>query len=65
MSTFDKEYLLEVLNPRGIIKTTTQTIVGTVLIGSFFMVASDYIFPAPNIHGKWLFTTKPSKDPCE
>ncbi len=61
MSAFDKAYWLEVLNPRDIIKTTTQTIVGTVLIGSFFMVASDYIFPAPNIHGRWVFTTKPTK----
>ncbi len=60
MSAFDKRYWLEILNPKDIIKTTTQTIVGTVLIGSFFMVASDYIFPAPNIHGRWEFTTMPT-----
>ena len=60
MSAFDKKYWQEVLNPRDIIKTTTQTIVGTVLIGSFFMVASDYIFPAPDIHGRWMFTTMPT-----
>ena len=60
MSVFNKKFWLEVLSPKEIIKTTIQTIVGTVLIGSFFMVASDYIFPAPDIHGKWEFTTMPT-----
>jgi hypothetical protein len=60
VSVFDKKYWLELLNPKDIIKTTIQTIVGTVLIGSFFLVASDYIFPVPNIHGKWKFTTMPT-----
>jgi hypothetical protein len=59
MKIFEKKYWLEVFNPKDIIKTTAQTIVGTILIGSFFMVASDYIFPPPDLHGRWEFTTSP------
>lgn len=59
MSILTKQYWIDVLNPQQIVKTTIQTIIGTILIGSFFMVASDYIFPPPNIHGKWEFTTYP------
>jgi hypothetical protein len=59
MSILSKHYWQEVFSPKDIIKTTLQTIVGTVLIGSFFMVASDYIFPTPSMHGRWEFTTMP------
>ena len=60
MSVLEKTYWLEVFSPKDIIKTTIQTIVGTFLLGSFFMVASDYIFPTPDLHGRWEFTTTPT-----
>lgn len=59
MMFFEKYYWKEVFSPKDIIKTTVQTIIGTILIGSFFMVSSDYIFPTPNLHGHWSFTTYP------
>ena len=59
MNVLSKVYWGEVFNPAMILKTSLQTIIGSVLVGSFFMVFSDYIFQPPNMNGRWELTLKP------
>jgi hypothetical protein len=61
MKMLSRKYWHDVFDPAMIIKTTLQTIVGTILIGSFFMVANDYIFIPIDINGRWNLTLKPEK----
>ena len=44
-----------------IIKTTMQTIIGSMLVGSFFMLFSDFIFKPSNLNGHWELTLYPEK----
>ena len=61
MSILNKAYWKEVFSPSMIIKTTMQTIIGSMLVGSFFMLFSDYIFKPSNLHGQWELTLYPEK----
>ena len=61
MKILSSKYWGDVFDPAMIIKTTLQTIIGSVLIGSFFMVLSDYIFKPINMNGRWNLTLKPDK----
>lgn len=56
----NKEYWKDVFNPAMILKTSLQTIIGSVLVGSFFMVFSDYIFQPLNMNGRWELTLEPT-----
>lgn len=61
MSLLKKEYWKEVFSPSMIIKTTMQTIIGSMLVGSFFMLFSDFIFKPSNLNGHWELTLYPEK----
>ena len=56
MSILKKEYWKEVFSPAMIIKTTMQTIIGSMLVGAFFMLFSDFIFKPYDLHGRWELT---------
>ena len=61
MSIFTQLYWKEVFNPAMIIKTTMQTIIGSLLVGAFFMVFSDFIFKPDDLSGRWELTLEPEK----
>ena len=61
MSILKKEYWKEVFSPAMIIKTTMQTIIGSMLVGAFFMLFSDFIFKPYDLHGRWELTLQPEK----
>ena len=61
MSILNRAYWKEVFSPSMIIKTTMQTIIGSMLVGSFFMLFSDFIFKPSNLHGHWELTLYPEK----
>ena len=61
MSMLNKEYWKQVFSPSMIIKTTMQTIIGSMLVGSFFMLFSDFIFKPSNLNGHWELTLYPEK----
>lgn len=59
MQIFTKDYWKEVFSPELIIKTTFQTIIGTVMVGMFFMFFSDYVFKPVDLNGRWSITLHP------
>jgi hypothetical protein len=61
MSILKKEYWKEVFSPSMIIKTTMQTIIGSMLVGAFFMLFSDFIFKPYDLHGRWELTLQAEK----
>ena len=61
MRLLSSHFWRDVFDPAMIVKTTLQTIIGTVLLGSFFMVCADYIFKPIDLSGRWNMTLKPEK----
>jgi len=59
MSIFTKGYWKEVFSPALIIQTTMQTIIGSVLVGTFFMLLSDYVFQPKDLNGPWTLKLEP------
>jgi len=59
MSIFKKGYWKEVFSPALIIQTTMQTIIGSVLVGTFFMLLSDYVFQPKDLSGPWTLKLEP------
>lgn len=59
MRIFTANYWKEVFSLELIVKTTLQTIIGTVLIGSFFMLFTDFIFKPADLNGRWTMVLTP------
>lgn len=60
MQILSRAYWREVFSPAMILQTTMQTIIGTVLVGSFFMVCSDYVFQPVDMTGRWEMVLRPA-----
>ncbi|MDU9050321.1 MAG: hypothetical protein Q3M30_15860 [Candidatus Electrothrix sp. Rat3] len=61
MKIFTISYWKEVFHPELIIKTTLQTIIGTVMAGTFFMFFSDYVFKPLDLNGRWTLQIAPEE----
>ncbi|XCN75142.1 MAG: hypothetical protein Q3M24_10530 [Candidatus Electrothrix aestuarii] len=61
MKIFTINYWKEVFQPELIIKTTLQTIIGTVMMGAFFMFFSDYVFKPLDLNGRWTLRIAPEE----
>jgi hypothetical protein len=59
MKLMSRKYWSDVFDPAMIVKTTLQTIIGSILIGSFFMILSDYVLKPIDMNGRWDLTLKP------
>lgn len=61
MTILTKAYWREIFSPALILKTTLQTIIGSILVGGFFMVLSDFVFQPPVLNGRWEMVLIPEK----
>lgn len=60
MSIFNKSYWSDVLDSKTILKTAVQTILGTIIVSTFFMVFHDYFADKTDFTGGWTITLTPS-----
>ena len=61
MKVLSGEFWRDVFDPALIIKTTLQTIIGTLLVGLVFMVFTDFVFDQVDMSGRWNLELKPEK----